>query len=47
MGATLVNQVGWGGMRLGRIDVASDREGEASGWASAGYDIDDRLDALA
>ena len=42
---TVVNQVGWGGMRLGRVDVTFDRAGQASGWASAGYDIDDRLDA--
>ena len=43
-GFTLVNQVGWGGMRLGRIDVGFDVEGRASDWAEAGYDIDDRLD---
>ena len=43
-GFTVVNQVGWGGMRLGRVDVTFDRVGEASGWASAGYAIDDRLD---
>ena len=44
-GFTLVNQVGWGGMRLGRIDVAFDAVGRTSGWTSAGYDIDDHLDA--
>lgn len=43
-GFTLVNQVGWGGMRLGRVDVAFDSVGDASGWAAAGYDVDDRLD---
>ncbi|MDE2751727.1 MAG: bifunctional metallophosphatase/5'-nucleotidase, partial [Gemmatimonadota bacterium] len=43
-GFTVVNQVGWGGMRLGRVDVTFDPAGEASGLASAGYDIDDRLD---
>lgn len=42
--ATLVNQVGWAGMRLGRIDVAFDESGSPSGWAAGGYDIDDRLD---
>ncbi len=44
-GFTLVNQVGWGGMRLGRIDVGFDPAGEASAWAAADYDIDRRLDA--
>ena len=43
-GFTLVNQVGWGGMRLGRIDVAFGSAGQPSGWASAGYEIDDRYD---
>ena len=43
-GFTVVNQVGWGGMRLGRVDVTFDPAGQASGWASAGYDIDVRLD---
>ena len=42
-GFTLVNQVGWGGMRLGRIDVTFDPVGQTSGWATAGYDIDERL----
>ena len=41
---TVVNQVGWGGMRLGRVDVTFDRGLQASGWAAAGYDIDARLD---
>jgi len=40
----VVNQVGWGGMRLGRVDVTFDRGRQASGWAAAGYDIDRRLD---
>ncbi len=44
-GFTVVNQVGWGGMRLGRVDVTFDVARQASGWAAAGYDIDDRLDA--
>ena len=43
-GFTVVNQVGWGGMRLGRIDVGFDPAGHTSGLATAGYDIDDRLD---
>ena len=43
-GFTLVNQVGWGGMRLGRIDVSFDSIGQTSDWAAAGYEIDDRLD---
>lgn len=43
-GFTLVNQVGWGGMRLGRIDVSFNSAGEPSGWASAGYEVDDRYD---
>ena len=43
-GFTVVNQVGWGGMRLGRVDVTFDTGGQTSGWASAGYGIDARLD---
>lgn len=43
-GFTLVNQVGWGGMRLGRIDVAFDGAGRAAGWGAAGYDLDARYD---
>ncbi len=43
-GFTVVNQVGWGGMRLGRVDVTFDLARQASGWVAAGYDIDDRLD---
>ncbi len=43
-GFTVVNQVGWGGMRLGRVDVAFDPAGQTSGWAAAGYEIDERLD---
>jgi len=51
---TLVNQVGWGGVRLGRIDVLmgqTDRPGadsrrphEAPRWGWASYRIDGRLD---
>ena len=43
-GFTLVNQVGWGGMRLGRIDVSFDSTAQASDTAAANYGIDDRLD---
>lgn len=43
-GFTVVNQVGWGGMRLGRIDVTLDGAQQTSGWAAAAYDIDHRLD---
>ena len=43
-GFTVVNQVGWGGMRLGRVDITFDPSGQTSGWAATGYDIDDRLD---
>ena len=43
-GFTLVNQAGWGGMRLGRIDVNFDSAAQASAAASASYDIDGRLD---
>ena len=43
-GFTVVNQVGWGGMRLGRIDVSFDSTARASTPAATGYKIDDRLD---
>jgi len=43
-GFTVVNQVGWGGMRLGRIDVSFDSTAQASATAAANYGIDDRLD---
>ena len=42
-GFTLVNQVGWGGMRLGRIDVAF-AETEAVGWGVGGYEVNASLD---
>ncbi len=45
-GFTLVNQAGWGGMRLGRIDVSFDSALRASDWATARYEIDSRLTAL-
>lgn len=40
----LIHQVGWGGMRLGRIDAAFDESGRFAGWTGGGYDIDQRLD---
>ena len=43
-GFTVVNQVGWGGMRLGRIDVTFDSTAQTSTTAAASYDINDRLD---
>ncbi|MDE2877052.1 MAG: metallophosphatase [Gemmatimonadota bacterium] len=43
-GFTLVNQAGWGGMRLGRIDIGFDSAGQTASSAAAGYDVDDRLD---
>ncbi len=43
-GLTLVNQTGWGGMRLGRIDIAFDDRGQPSGRESTSYDIDKRFD---
>ena len=43
-GFTVVNQVGWGGMRLGRIDVSFESAAQASASAATSYEIDDRLD---
>ena len=43
-GFTVVNQVGWGGMRLGRIDIGFDSATRISAAGTVGYDIDDRLD---
>jgi len=51
--STLVNQVGWGGMRLGRVDVVMGpvpRESLSAGahtprrWATGGYRVDHTLD---
>jgi len=49
---TLVNQVGWGGMRLGRVDVVMAASGRSSSgaaweparWAVGGYSVDHSLD---
>ena len=43
-GFTAINQVGWGGMRLGRIDVSFDSTAQTSSSAATSYEIDDRLD---
>ena len=43
-GFTVVNQVGWGGMRLGRIDVGFESAAQETAAAATRYDIDDRLD---
>ena len=36
---TLVHQVGWGGVRLGRIDVVFDPAGEVGETVASGYDV--------
>jgi len=49
---TLVNQVGWGGIRLGRVDIVMAPSGRASAeapweptrWAVGGYAVDHSLD---
>lgn len=43
-GTTLVNQVGFAGIRLGRIDVTFTPDGQAQQWQSASYMIDHHLD---
>jgi 5'-nucleotidase len=43
-GRCLVHQVGWGGIRLGRIDVVLDRQSRPEAWGAAGYAIDAKLD---
>ncbi len=43
-GFTLVNQVGWGGMRVGRIDVSFDATRQASAWSAVDYVVDRRLE---
>lgn len=42
--STIVNQVGWAGMRLGRIDVIFGRDGQQRRWYSSAYPIDHRID---
>jgi 5'-nucleotidase len=41
---TVVQQVGWAGIRLGRIDVLFGPDGRARRWYSSRYPIDARLD---
>ena len=43
-GASVVNQVGFAGLRLGRADVIFNREGQKSRWYISDYVIDSRLD---
>lgn len=43
-GTTLVNQVGFAGIRLGRIDVTFTPDGQARNWQSTSYMIDYTLD---
>jgi 5'-nucleotidase len=40
---TVVNQVGWAGIRLGRIDVVFTRDGQPARWYGNAYTIDGRL----
>ncbi|MGI9627989.1 MAG: bifunctional metallophosphatase/5'-nucleotidase [Longimicrobiales bacterium] len=41
---TLISQMGWGGMRLGRVDVAVGDGDQPPQWSAAGYPIDPALD---
>jgi 5'-nucleotidase len=43
-GFTVVHQVGWGGVRLGRIDVVFGLEAQPREWQSVDYRIDARMD---
>jgi 5'-nucleotidase len=43
-GISLVNQVGWGGVRLGRIDVALRADSGVGAWSGSVYPIDRSLD---
>lgn len=38
----LINQVGFAGIRLGRLDFIFDRRGRLTRWYAAHYDVDDR-----
>ncbi|MEM8488078.1 MAG: metallophosphatase [Bacteroidota bacterium] len=44
MGSSVVNQVGFAGLRLGRADVVFKRSGEKERWYISEYPIDSRLD---
>lgn len=43
---TIVNQVGFAGIRLGRVDVVLDPDKRPNRWYASSYDIDQRLDYL-
>ena len=45
-GTRLVNQVGFAGIRLGRIDLVVDPDRRPRRWFASAYDIDRRLDYL-
>ena len=45
-GASVVNQVGFAGLRLGRADVLFNQQGQKSRWYISDYAIDSRLDGL-
>ncbi len=42
--SSIVHQVGWAGIRLGRVDVIFNREGEKMRWFISDYQVDRRLD---
>ena len=42
--STIVNQVGFAGIRLGRIDIVFNKEGNKQRWFISDYQIDRRLD---
>lgn len=43
-GKTVVNQVGWGGIRLGRIDIPFTASGSLEGFISRAYEVDRSFD---
>ena len=45
-GASVVHQVGFAGLRLGRADVVFTHEGQKSRWYISDYAIDSRLDKM-
>ena len=44
---TVVHQVGFAGIRLGRIDLVFDSDGRINRWYASSYDVDARIDDLA
>jgi 5'-nucleotidase len=44
---TIVNQVGFAGIRLGRVDVVLDSDRRTRRWYASHYEVDARLDGLA